>query len=112
MTEEVKKAFDFAADVTKQLITLSTGITALTITFSKDFVHPPADALPFVYGSWWFLILSVAFGILTLASLTWHLANREKPIPQGPIITTLSFLQFLTFGAGLILTVIFGIRAV
>jgi hypothetical protein len=43
MDERVKKAFDFAADLAKQLITLATGLIALTITFSKDFIqHAPA----------------------------------------------------------------------
>ena len=31
-----KKAFDFAADITKQWITLAAAIITLTVTFSKD----------------------------------------------------------------------------
>ncbi|HEX8737751.1 MAG TPA: hypothetical protein VF721_20630, partial [Pyrinomonadaceae bacterium] len=34
--ERTQKAFDFYADSTKQLITLSTAIIAVTITFAKD----------------------------------------------------------------------------
>ncbi|KQT20825.1 hypothetical protein ASG31_16700 [Chryseobacterium sp. Leaf404] len=40
VNEQEKKAFDFAADTVKQLITLATGIIALTITFSKDILGP------------------------------------------------------------------------
>jgi len=38
MKENQKKAFDFASDTTKQLITLSTAIVTLTVTFSKDII--------------------------------------------------------------------------
>ena len=36
------KAFEFAKDLTTQLITLATGTIALTITFSKDFLRSNA----------------------------------------------------------------------
>jgi hypothetical protein len=42
--ERLKKAFDFSADLTKQLITLATAIITLTITFSKDFLRQPNAA--------------------------------------------------------------------
>jgi hypothetical protein len=39
---QVRMAFEFASDLAKQLITLATGILALTITFTKDLVkHVP-----------------------------------------------------------------------
>src|SRR5687768_11657747 len=38
MEERRKKAFDFAADATKQLVTLAIGVVTLTITFAKDVV--------------------------------------------------------------------------
>jgi hypothetical protein len=40
MDEQNKKAFDFAADLTKQLVTLSTSIVTLTLLFSKDLMDP------------------------------------------------------------------------
>src|SRR5690242_1048270 len=47
------KAFDFAQDVTKQLITLSTGVIALTITFLKDVAtKAPSGALDFLHIAW------------------------------------------------------------
>ncbi len=39
MDEQIKLAFTFASDLSKQLITLSTGILALTVTFTKDIVR-------------------------------------------------------------------------
>jgi hypothetical protein len=40
MTEREKRAFDFASDLTKQLITLSTSIVTVTFLFSKDSPGP------------------------------------------------------------------------
>jgi hypothetical protein len=42
MDPGVEKAFEFAQDVTKQIISLSTAIVALTITFLTDVVRRPA----------------------------------------------------------------------
>ncbi|MES2427589.1 MAG: hypothetical protein V4560_11485 [Bacteroidota bacterium] len=36
MTEPQKKAFDFVADYTKQLIALATGIITFTVTFLQN----------------------------------------------------------------------------
>ncbi|MXV14528.1 hypothetical protein [Hufsiella ginkgonis] len=55
MEERQKMAFEFAADYTKQLITLATGILAFTITFLKD-IHDP------ITGQWWLVFAWIAFG--------------------------------------------------
>ena len=61
MKENEKKAFDFAADVTKQLITLSTAIITITITFSKDIINL-ADSAAKNYLLWaWILFIATVF---------------------------------------------------
>ena len=70
MDEREKKAFDFAADLTKQLITLSTGIVTITLLFSKDFVGSRLLAV----GAWIFYLLSTIFGLWALTALTGTLA--------------------------------------
>jgi hypothetical protein len=109
--ERLKKAFDFSADLTKQLITLATGIIALTITFNKDFLRDPRSApRSLAYWSWYCFIASVATGILTLACMTGNLDPKDKTKEltiYAPNIVVFSILQFLTFGAGLLLTVLF-----
>jgi hypothetical protein len=112
MTDEMKKAFDFAADLTKLLVTLASGLIALAITFSKDFVHPPASALPYAYWSWSLFLVSIGLGILTLATLTGNLAKTANPSPYAGNTTLFSILQYLTFGAGLTLTVVFGVKSI
>jgi hypothetical protein len=79
MEENQKKAFDFAADTTKQLITIATAIITLTITFSKDIIGG-ADNGPkaWLIGAWAVFILSIIFGVGTLMTLTGTLQPLNK----------------------------------
>jgi hypothetical protein len=115
--ERTKKAFDFAADTTKQLITLAVGIIALTITFSKDFVRAvPEDVRIFAMLAWGAYGFSIVAGIGTLMAMTGTL----EPMPgqsfaasiRGWNVRLPSMIQVLTFVVGLGLTVYFAIRAV
>jgi len=108
-------AFDYARDSTKQLMTLATGVIALTITFARDFVGGAPQRLRwYVIGSWILLLISVAFGQLCLMALTGVLGSREVPPPVPSIyngsIVAPSILQVLTFGGGLALAVVFAAR--
>ena len=76
MDEQTKKAFDFAADITKQLITVAAAIVTLTVTFSKD---TPAEARSWAFGAWCVFVASILFGFLSLMSLTAEL----QPKPAG-----------------------------
>ncbi|MGB9236849.1 MAG: hypothetical protein WCC04_20765 [Terriglobales bacterium] len=84
MNERDKKAFDFAADLTKQLITLSTSIVTLTFLFSKDLQGPKWLAVVI----WMLFLLSTVCGLWTLMSLTGTLAplprHQSNPPPQTP----------------------------
>jgi hypothetical protein len=126
MEENIKKAFDFYADFTKQLITLSTAIIALSVTFIKDIVGKDNLSCVFLLALIWLLyIVSIIFGIMTLQALTGNLDPMPKK-KQGkidndlvnsnqPILTinsdnvlSSSKLQIYTFIIGLILTCVFG----
>lgn len=117
-----EKAFDFAAESTKQLITLSTAIIALTVTFSKDVIgaiNPVAKHL--LSFSWVAFILSIVFGVWTMLSLTGTLdpmqqssaasstnASQQNTSINGKNIRLPSILQILLFLIGLILSIVFG----
>lgn len=79
MKENQKKAFDFAAETTKQLITISTAIITLTVTFSKDIIgneeHAPKALLIL---TWLVFILSIISGVVTLMALTGTLQPMKK----------------------------------
>ena len=114
MEENQKKAFDFAADLTKQLITLATALLAFTVTFAKDNPDGSYQKWLLVF-SWIMLLLSTGCGILTLMALTGNLDPKSATNDQGiksPILTINSSnvigtarFQVLFFLLGIIFTV-------
>jgi len=116
MDEQRKKAFDFAQETSKQLITLATAVIGLTITFAKDFVggvHGFPRCLAVI--SWALLLASVAFGLLTLMALTGSLeptaGASTTPSIRGTNVIAPAIAQVLLFFIGLSLAVLFGILA-
>ncbi|QCK16540.1 hypothetical protein [Mangrovivirga cuniculi] len=132
MKPNEQKAFDFAADTSKQLITLSTAIITLTITFSKDIIGVAnISNSSSIFWAWGIFILSVIFGIWTLMALTGSLqpmknvktieesnsstndsSNEESITINGLNVKIPAGLQILSFIAGLILTVNYGITSI
>lgn len=126
MTESQKKAFDFYADWTKQLITLSTAIIALMVTFSKDIIGGTGGKYVYLLlVTWIFYFVSIICGILTLQALNGNLDPRpqretgadgnitETPVPPNLTVNSdnvrsTSLLQIGTFVFALALTCIYG----
>jgi hypothetical protein len=115
LSDTTAKAFDYAQDVTKQVLTLATGIIALTITFFKDFANHASYATEVVMGcSWIFYLISVILGLWTLLALTGTLQplrppSGAPPSIQGTNIRLPASLQLLAFLIALILSVCAGI---
>lgn len=113
-----EKAFDLATDTVKQLLTLSTGIIALTITFSKDFLGLSPGAGLDVPARWvisiaWVLYLgSIGFGVWAFMALTGELQPdqdlKRLPSIRETNVTFPVFMQILTFFVATIFIVIFG----
>jgi hypothetical protein len=117
MTDPEQKAFDFAQETTKQLLTLATAIFALTLTFIKQIATTEAakDVLGWLHWGWGFYLASVAFGVLTLMMLAGNLERPHsggKPSIYGWNIVVMAIGQVATFAIALILTAIFGIKAI
>jgi hypothetical protein len=115
MDEHRKKAFDFASDVAKQLITLSTGIIAVSVTFSKDIVKNTANSkyaiILMAVGSFIYL-LSILAGLWHLYALTGELEtiqNDHEPTTRGSNATIPAITQIITFLAATLVIIIFGI---
>jgi len=118
-----KKAFDFTADLTKQLITLSTGIVTLTLLLSKDLGGPKLLAA----FAWSCFLISTLCGLWALMALTGTLApltststpkeNQGPPkadsnienasLTIGSNVRTPSTLQIGAFGVAILLTLVF-----
>jgi hypothetical protein len=114
MDAAVEKAFDFAQEVTKQLITLSTGIIAVTITFLVDVVDEGGGRVGALELAWVFYLVSVAFGIFALMSMSGNLerpGEGKAPSIYAPNIVFGSIGQILCFAAGLASTLVFGFTA-
>lgn len=116
MDDRQSKAFDFAQETTKQLVGLSTGLIALTITFGKDFLtEVPAPARAWAIASWAAFLAAVLFGVVTLMALSGSLDHRrgpEKPSIYDRNIVVPATLQVLSFLLGLGFLVAFAARAV
>ena len=126
MDERTEKAFDFAQDTTKELIALATGVVALSVTFLHDIAAGATLEAKIVMGaSWFFYIVSILFGVMTLMALTSVLepkptgergkrmdgmTGRAATIWTGSVVRS-STLQVVLFLSGLLLTVVGGILA-
>jgi hypothetical protein len=116
MDEQTLKAFDFAKEVTVQLITLSTGIIALEVTLLKEVIKTISYAGRwFLLGSWIALLISVICGILTMLALTGNLQPKDGTMPPtiwAGSVTRFSICQIASFLVGLALTILFGAKTI
>lgn len=109
MDDRAGKALDFASDSCKQLITLATGIIALSVTFTKDFVgEVSGGARSLLVLSWLAFLVSVVFGVWLLLALTTSLASSRETDVGIPRVRIPAALQVITFLVGLALVVAFG----
>ena len=86
--ERIKKSYDFAADLSKQMITLSTAIITLCVAFTdKLFTSAVAQA-----NSGWLLaslivfVASISLGVFHLMGLTGQLGKEttSETTPTAP----------------------------
>jgi hypothetical protein len=103
-----------AASVTAQVITVSSGLLAFTVTFAEKFT--PKDqviAPPLTLGlSWIAFALSVLVGFWTLMAITGTLnesdAGRAESNPARTNIRIPALLMFALFLAGVVLLIVAG----
>jgi hypothetical protein len=114
-----------AVDVAKQLISLSTGVVALTVTFlekivSKDLPRTVPTPLKWAWGGY---ALTILFGCMTLMAITGTLAAYDRkanglPLNSHQVRSTEGYesniripalAMILCFVASLILTILTGI---
>jgi hypothetical protein len=111
LTDAEKTAFEAARDSTKQVLAISTGIIALTITFAKDFIGSGAPGRWLALVAWFLFLASSFFGLWALNALTGS-AGQLKPTTWLSIrtknIKRPAKWQVLTFIPALLLTVVYG----
>ena len=116
MDEQTKTAFASAADTSKQLITLATGVIALEMTFIKDVIATPGllarSALAL---SWIMFLLSVVAGVWMLLAITGSLGGSQTLTPQtisNDNIRIPAMIQITLFVFALVFSVAFGVLGV
>src|SRR4030095_15729893 len=94
--------FNSANELATQLITLATGILALSITFIKDVLNPQGKVITWpLKTAWVAYLLSVVFGIWTMMAITGSIfravASPTQPMTYESNIALPALLQILTF---------------
>lgn len=101
-----EKAFDFAADLIKQLITLSTGIVTITLTFAKDiFTKSSNQHTGLLLAGWTTHLVSIVFGVAALMGFTGTLERTADGIygSSGRWFLGLQVIAFLIATALLVI---------
>lgn len=112
--DQAKLSFGAVTELTKQLITLGTGVLTLEVAFAKAFVEKQITQHWQIQASWVLLLVSLVAGVWVLMAVAGSLAKGTGPAAadiynanvRGP-----AFLQVLTFVAGMGFTVWFGLIA-
>ncbi len=113
------KGLDLAADLVKQVITLSTAVTAFTATFAKQF-SPSGEGIPSVPWtlkvSWIFFVFAILFGIVSLMTIVGTANRIEAGAPalgknvgtNAPNVRLFGALTMGAFFVALVLTIAAG----
>ena len=111
---DLPSSFDFAKEVTTQLLTLATAVVSISVTFAKE-ISPRAvkNARRRLYQSWICFLGSICFGIWVLCAITGKLAEGD-PEPDTVYALSIrlpSILQILAFVGGILCLVLHAIRS-
>lgn len=114
----ILEGYKSANELTKQLLTLATGVIALSITFTKDILKDaPQRVTLLIKLSWFAYLLSICFGMWAMMALTGMIfkvsVGGVASVLQNPYGSAVlpSFLQILTFVAGTLFIILFGVKA-
>lgn len=111
MKEYKIKSFEFATDLTKQLITLATLLVGISITFFEKFAIISGKWV--LIASWILLFFSIISGVFALMAITGTLnkitdSNSEKQYSiYEKNIRILSITQIFAFLIGVLLIIIY-----
>jgi hypothetical protein len=126
-SDSLFRSVGFASQVVQLLISLSTGVLAFTITFSKEIApSSPRSVRGFLATAWLFYFISIPFGVVTMMAFTGLLTqidiinfeNINSEIIRledlkylsidSPYITIPAILQFVSFFLGMFVSFTYG----
>lgn len=110
--DQRKSAFDYASGAIKQVITLSTAILAVSITFATDIVENTTAYRWLLVVAWIVYIGAILFGLWCLLALTGELEEKadtsEVPSTRGGNVVLPAVLMIVTFVGATGLLVAYG----
>ena len=112
--EQAKLAFASVTELTKQLITLGTGVLTLEVAFAKAFVEKAVASHWQVQYSWIGLLISIVAGVWVLMAVTGKLAKGTNLAANDVYAVSIrvpAFIQVAAFTAGMFYTAWFGLLA-
>lgn len=111
-TDRLNTAFGYAAEKTKQLITLATAILTITVSFSRDVLGGMTawTVLPLMVG-WVLYLVSIVEGVVLLGRFAGRMqaAALDSDALSSPDIISPAKWQVGSFIAGVAFTTLFGI---
>lgn len=111
---ELIDSFNFASDTVKQVIGLSSGILALTVTFAKEQIakNRPSALLP-LKASWFFEIFSLIAGVWALMAITGQVSSTSVTSPSvwALQVTIPAILQIVFFVFAMMSLVLAGMKS-
>jgi len=117
ITSRILKGADFVNGLAIELITISSGILTLTITFTRDiFKGNVQKARHLLSASWLSLFLSILCGIWAMMGLSGSLINTTLvPKIDESVFDSArlpAMLQILTFLLGILLAIVYGFKGI
>lgn len=111
--DRTERAFQVVTETVKQIITLSTGVLALTITFSKELLQPITDHnLKMILALGWLCyIFAIVAGVSTLQFIAGEISKEDTPSINRLAVRLPAIVMILFFWAGTVLTVLYGWKA-
>lgn len=129
--DRIDKAFSFALEQTKQLITLATAVITISVSLLGNVLDELAGgSMAWLRTAWLAFLLSIVFGVWSIAAMTGALASTPQlwtAAPEAPSegeagggdratephlfafsIVLPSSLHVVSFLLGLVCTIIFG----
>jgi|ERR1051325_6470573 hypothetical protein len=111
----LEKSFEYAAETTKQVLTLSSGIIAVTVTFTHDITEPGSRATPLIAGAWLCFAIALFLGVLSFMAMTGLISRavryKTQPDLYARNLRIFASLQIAVFAIGIAMTVTFGVVA-
>ena len=101
-----KAAVKLTQEITKQILTLSTGVLALSVTYINNLPPILMQYAFLLYISWFLFALAIIMGLITLSSIV-HLLENNNYKPFEKVTTCPAMIQWISFIIGLISMTIF-----